>query len=1030
MVFPSLFGYLGSKFKLFQSLILIQFFLSSLDVSGQEPIRFNHLNSDMGLTSNSANCLIKDYQGFLWIGTDAGLNRFDGITVKPFQHAVNDSTSLVNNSVNTLFEDSRHRIWIGTSGGISILRPESDKFVNFKKSINKENTIDFTEGVKAIRQFKNQIWIATKTKIITCPLDSLSFSAVDDGFKTDEVVPIYFLVNQADTTSTAIWFLSSKGPYYTDGKNFVHRYHNPEHLPIFNYPWYASIYADGDSVLYFSTFHYDGIYTYRPSTRTMDSIPFLHSPESHDIWTLSMCRLNNNELIGVSDNNGLFVFNTNSRTSKFYTPIPSNPSAPSSYHGDQVIVDADGTVFLATDHGLDYQSFEHSSFIIYNTFYSPLRDMKTSMVEDDDGNLWLGLREGLFRYTPKTRNIQQFKLPDTYNKIWSLYYENNSLLLGTQGGLATFSTITKKIRSLRDEIPKAVQDLTDVASTNILKDKYGSYWITLFPYGLVKYNFKSKEYIHYTGKDSLHYLPGQGTISASVIDSNGILWLGYVDNFLSAINTKDNSIKNFSISILGDEKPGNISSILPDNKGNLWIGTSQAGLFKYTIATSTFVSYSAPRYLSSNVVGSIIIDHEHNIWICTSNGINEFNPSDSSYILYNKSDGLPVNQFSHAASITNAPMIMTKDGKINNSSDTYLVSFDPKALGSNPNFPKLIFPSYSVNGKSYSRNSGVAQLNFTYRDKNITFDFAGINFIDPSKTQFEYKLEGYDKEWIYNGNNPTATYSNLPVGNHPLMIRTTNKRNLYLSDDQEVAVMIHVTGPFWVTSRIVLLSLLLCALIFYTVYKIRLDQFKKIQSIRQKISRDLHDEIGSTLSSISINSKVAEKLAPEFNPALGPVLRTIGENARTAMDNMNDIVWAISPASETFKDIMERIEIYALSLLDARNIKLKMDIADSLQDVQLDMQQRKNIYLILREAIHNVAKYSHATHCLVIGTVKNKIINLQVTDDGTGFDDINPSLGGNGLSHMQQRATELNAQFKIHSEKQKGTRISLEFATA
>jgi len=984
----------------------------------------------MGLTSNSTKCLLKDYQGFLWIGTDAGLNRFDGITVKPFQHDITDPTSLVNNSVNTLFEDSRHQIWIGTSGGISILEPGSDKFVNFKKLITKEETLDFTEGIKAIRQFKNQIWIATKTRIITCPLDSFSFTSVDDCFETDEVVPIYFLVNQADTTSTAIWFLTSKGPYYTDGKNFIHRYHNPEHLPIFNYPWYASMYADNDSVLYFTTFHYDGLYTYRPSTQTMDSIPFLHSPESHDIWILSMCRLNDNELIGVSDNNGLFVFNTHLRTSKFYTPIPSNPIAPSSYHGDQVIVDNDGIIFLATDHGLDYQSLDPLSFTIFNTFHSPLREMKASIVEDDDGNLWLGLREGLFSYTPTTRNLQQFELPDHYNKIWSLYYENNSLIMGTQGGLATFSTTTKKFKSLRDEIPKAVQDLTDAATSNILKDKSGSYWIPLFPYGLVKYNFKSKENIHYTSKDSLHHLPGQGTISASVIDSNGILWLGYVDNFLSAINTKDNSIENFSITILGDEKPGNISSILPDNKGNLWIGTSQAGLFKYAIATSTFVSYSAPRYLSSNVVGSMIMDHEENIWISTSNGINKFNPSDSTFILYNMTDGLPVNQYSHTASINNAPMIMTKDAKIYTSSDTYLVSFDPKAIGSNPSFPRLIFPSYSVNGKSYPRSSGETQLDFTYKDKNITFDFSGINFIDPSKTQFEYKLEGYDKEWIKSGNKPIAYYSSLPLDNHVLHIRTTNKPGQYLLDTQEASVKIHVTGPFWRTGKKIALSLIICAIVFFIVYKIRLHQFKKIQSIRQKISRDLHDHIGSTLSSISINSMVAEKLDTSLNPELTPIIQSIGKNARMAIDNMNDIVWAISPANETFQDIMDRLQSFAVSILAGRNINLQMDIPESLQRVELDIQQRKNVYLLLREAVHNVAKYSKAKNCTIAGKIKHNLISLRVVDDGVGIDEQKPGLAGNGLINMRERAEELNGQFQIHSEKLKGTWIDFQFPLA
>jgi hypothetical protein len=193
-------------------------------------------------------------------------------------------------------------------------------------------------------EFKSKIWIATDNAIVTCPLDSVAFTMVDDKFISQDDVPVYFLTNQAITTSSAIWFLSSKGPYYIeDDTTIIHRY-NKRDLPIFKYPWYASIYADGDSILYFTTFHYDGIYTLQAgySNIGFDSIYQCTASQRH--MDSSLCRLNENELMGTSENSGVFTFNTKTGKSKFFIPDITNPNSLGSNHGDQIIIDTDGVI--------------------------------------------------------------------------------------------------------------------------------------------------------------------------------------------------------------------------------------------------------------------------------------------------------------------------------------------------------------------------------------------------------------------------------------------------------------------------------------------------------------------------------------------------------------------------------------------------------------------------------------------------------------------------------------------------------------
>jgi two-component system, NarL family, sensor histidine kinase UhpB len=202
----------------------------------------------------------------------------------------------------------------------------------------------------------------------------------------------------------------------------------------------------------------------------------------------------------------------------------------------------------------------------------------------------------------------------------------------------------------------------------------------------------------------------------------------------------------------------------------------------------------------------------------------------------------------------------------------------------------------------------------------------------------------------------------------------------------------------------------------------------QMEKMRNRISKDLHDDIGSTLSSISIYSSAVERMKADQFPEVTAAVSHIGRSARTAMENMSDIVWAINPANDTFQNMMNRLQIFAIRLLETKDIELQFEIPEVLQSIKLSMTQRKNIYLILREAIHNVAKYSRATHCVVSAKLENKKIGLEVMDDGIGFSDIAPGLGGNGLVNMQERADELKANIQINSENQKGTRVSLQFS--
>jgi len=204
-------------------------------------------------------------------------------------------------------------------------------------------------------------------------------------------------------------------------------------------------------------------------------------------------------------------------------------------------------------------------------------------------------------------------------------------------------------------------------------------------------------------------------------------------------------------------------------------------------------------------------------------------------------------------------------------------------------------------------------------------------------------------------------------------------------------------------------------------------QLLEIEKLRNKLSKDLHDDIGSTLSSISINSAYIEKMAKEMHPDVASAIHDIGESARSAMENMSDIVWAINPKNETFKNMIDRFEIFAQNILGAKNIRLHLSVIDPLLGKKLTLPQRKNLYLILKESINNIAKYSSAANCYVSTSSDKNTIYLKIEDDGVGFDKQCRGQYGNGLANMKARTGELNAEFTISSEQSKGTVVTIEF---
>lgn len=444
-----------------------------------------------------------------------------------------------------------------------------------------------------------------------------------------------------------------------------------------------------------------------------------------------------------------------------------------------------------------------------------------------------------------------------------------------------------------------------------------------------------------------------------------------------------------------------------------------------------FISYTSIDGLPGNSITDIIGDDHSQLWIGTNAGICKikFKGSVLEACLYDELDGLPTPHFSKSASMK------TKDGHLLFSCENGIIRMHPDSVTSNTKKPPVIVTDFllfnrevlpgdedSILKTSISKTDHIRLL---HNQNAFSFQFTAVSFINPDKNLYAYRLEGFDKDSAWNftdSKHRIAAYTNIPPGDYTFHVKASNNDGVW----NERGRIIHLTiaPPFWKKWWFYSLCLLFILGTLYGIYRYRLNQVLNLQYVRNKIASDLHDDVGSTLSSIAIYSELANEEVNGKSAKATQLLQTIHENSRTTIESMSDIVWAINPKNDRFENILTRMRTFASGILEAKNIDLKFEASSSLSGLKLSMDKRKNLYLLFKEAVNNVAKYSVGKNCTIKLWLDSKTLNMKIEDDGMGFD-LNHHAAGNGLETMKRRSEEMNGVFSIQSSKESGTNIHL-----
>jgi signal transduction histidine kinase len=370
------------------------------------------------------------------------------------------------------------------------------------------------------------------------------------------------------------------------------------------------------------------------------------------------------------------------------------------------------------------------------------------------------------------------------------------------------------------------------------------------------------------------------------------------------------------------------------------------------------------------------------------------------------------------------------DGLMYAAGKSYFIQFDPNRVVASKTEPTVHFTGFEIFNQSFNNLLLQQTIKLKYKQNYFTVEFAAPDFSSGTPVQYAYKLEGFNTDWIATGTRNFVSFSNLEGGTYTLRVRATNTPGVW--SKHEAAIRIRVIPPFWKRWWFFILCAAVVAGSVYALYRYRVNEIIKRQAMRNKIASDLHDNIGSTLSSISVYSQVAEIQNKKQNaPALEDVLQKIGNASTEMISEMNDIVWAINPRNDSMEKMIDRMESYAKPLLAAKNISFEFTCSEDLLKSNLKMEKRKNMYLVFKEAVNNALKYSGCTRLnVVISNTRNQL-QMTISDNGMGFDTglesqkKGGSLGGNGLKNMTMRALEMKGNVYITSSPGNGTTINL-----
>jgi ligand-binding sensor domain-containing protein len=1016
-------------------------------------LSFKQLNIESGLTQRTVYCIVQDHLGFLWIGTQDGLNRYDGYGLTVFKNSVSDVNSISDNRIRALYLDPQNVLWVGTSNGLNRFDFETQ---SFKRYFTADSNGVIDPEVRTIEQdSEGNLWLGTGSGGITKlnPQDGTFGRYRHNPDNPNSLSNNSVLAIEASPDGR-LWFGTLGGGldhFDPASDSFEHYRHEPE-KPGLSSNFIMALHLDSLALLWIGTY---GGGLNRLDTKSGDFSVYRHDPDRGN-------SIGSDRILGLFEDHGgtLWVgtlggglnhlirhdggagksLNGATRPDFEFVRYQNNPNNPSSLSNDIVRAlweDRSHILWVGTNlGGLSKLDLNPAKFQHFKHNPADPKSLSDNNVNafciDHRGTLWVGTNEALNKYDPAGGGFVRYNFNRSRNSqnqgyIFDILEDRLGFLwVATYGeGLFKFDPTTSAHTQFRHD-PQDPNSITTNRVTSLLEDRFGHLWIGTVG-GLNRYNLAENEIKRFRNDPKDESSLSDNSVWVLFADSHGNVWVGTDAGGLNLFDFESESFRVFKNDPADNRTLSNntVNAIFEDEHGHLWVATRN-GLNRFDISTEKFEQFYETDGLPQSYITGVLGDDHGFLWLSSNKGLTRFAPNAAVEMRsrnYGLKDGLQGLDF-HFGSYYRAASGEMFFGGVNGFN-----RFFPHQVQDSPFVPPVVITSFKKFGKDMTA-PGVfnrkQEIDLNYKENYFSIEFAALDFTYPEGNQYAYKLDGLDEDWIYSGTRRYVNYSNLNPGSYVFRVKGTNSDGIWNEDGASLAI--HISPPFWKTWWFrSLLGLAIIGLLGLA-YNYRVSQLLEIERTRNRIARDLHDDIGGTLSSINYFAQAIRSEARADGVGVpDKFLSLISESSQEAQEAITDIIWSIDPGNDRWDKLFAKFRRFASDLLESKGISYEMDIPENLPAKTPDMEKRRHFWLIFKEMISNAARHSSASQVRIVIAGEGRNIRLLVADNGVGFNPEQPSER-HGIANVKMRAKILNADLELQTGKAAGTHWVLRFS--
>ncbi|MFI5154995.1 MAG: two-component regulator propeller domain-containing protein [Chitinophagales bacterium] len=980
---------------------------------------FKHLNVQNGLIQNIVYHFLQDSRGYLWIGTRNGITLFDGIRTINFQHDANNKRSLAGNFITRILEDADHVVWIGNDAGIDRYNRENNDFTHFSipatngkqedtycvllgfgansdlwfidtrsKALKVFNTksrhfraVQTTDAVDATLQYDSISAMVNIWTYLSIGTTALKFNIRDSligekhffNKEKSSVQPsllIFHVFFQNDTTA---WLSTAKGLIELNPKTNEYRIYDKFGEELVPELRYASMSPKG--LLWVGTGG-SGIYTFDLHTKKFidnfrnyaldpfsicsNNIVSLYFDRVGNIWCgsygsgISYANVENNFFSKSLSKEELDKWKKENNISWIGTDKQQNTWC--------LMQDVQG--FWLLDSALQVKSFRRPLLENGQRFvaavYQLLFESKTTA--------WCTTDRGLFQYNPETNRIKQVDYPKISDALFGSYW--SKVIIRLHDGSVLFSTFGGLYR---------------------ITNNHGKY--SVLPFSILNdVPFSSFDMVF---EDTNHRI--------------------YVKDIGETFYVLSPADANFRYKLEKTIKFKHEIFQMQEAGSNLYMGTNE-GLFLLNKNNLKMESSPINALLPFRTIKDLLIE-KNIIWLFGEKGLYYFNTDEKTGRLFTSEDGLPSNEFSEYC------LVRASTGNFIVGTSNGLVSFTPGKLRDIIYPPRAQINNIYVNDSSSSflpNPQEREKILLSHGQNTFSFDFSCISFQHADATGYEYKLDRYDEKWIRSGTTHYTRYSRIAPGNYTFILRVLDANGKISPYTKSIAI--EIEKAFWQTT---IFKLLLSALALFFIWllikwylrtrirkqRLEFERQQAIEKERTRIATDMHDDLGAGLSRIKFLSETIG-LKKQMQQPIEDDISSIGEYANEMITKMGEIVWALNEKNDSLSDLLSYTRSYAAEYLLQGGIICSINSPSSFPSIFVSGEFRRNIYLTIKEALHNIVKHSQAKRVAIEIKIEGDLF-ITIRDDGIGFDPLHIRPFSNGLNNMQKRMKEISGTMQI-----------------